>query len=157
PDPFPVASLQRFQPLDFAGGENTVDAALAWTASLVSKPFLHASYSIDPQIQIDPSIGMVVYKEGARTGFTFGRIVGLYASLDIPYKPAGISRTARFVRQLVIVGVGKKPFSQPGDSGSLVLEQATNRPVGLLFAGGNSNGTDYTFANPIVNVKNALK
>jgi hypothetical protein len=64
---------------------------------------------------------------------------------------------ARFVRQLVIVGIGG-PFSGPGDSGSLVVESATKRPVGLLFAGGTGNdGKDYTFANPIVNVANQLK
>jgi hypothetical protein len=156
PDPFQVGFLSRFQPLAFDGTENTVDAALATTAYTVAKPDLHASFSINPQMQNDPVIGMVVYKEGARTGSTYGIIVGVYGALDIGYKPDGVSKTARFVRQLVIAGIGE-PFSLPGDSGSLVLERATNRPVGLLFAGGTgSDGRDYTFANPIVNVKNAL-
>jgi hypothetical protein len=157
PDPFPVGYLLRFQTIDFAGGENTVDAALASTAFMVAKPTMHASFTLTPQLQNEPRIGMIVYKQGARTGSTYGQIVGLYGALDIPYKPAGVSSVARFVRQLVIVGLGG-PFSGPGDSGSLVVENTTRRPVGLLFAGGTaSDGKDYTFANPIVNVKNALK
>jgi hypothetical protein len=54
--------------------------------------------------------------------------------------------TARFVDQIVI---SDGTFSNPGDSGSLVVTKgnllADRRPVGLLFAGSNMN----TIANPI--------
>ena len=49
-------------------------------------------------------------------------------------------------------GVGR-PFSMPGDSGSLIVDAETKRPVGLLFAG---DGDGSTFANRIDKVVNAL-
>ena len=41
----------------------------------------------------------------------------------------------------------KKPFSKKGDSGSLVIDSATNKVVGLIFA--NNKKHTYTIANPI--------
>jgi hypothetical protein len=43
------------------------------------------------------------------------------------------------------------PFSQPGDSGSIILKQnaGDKEIVGLLFAG---NATGYTYANHILEV-----
>ena len=156
PDPVTVGYLARFKEIRFDGGENIVDAALAYTSFKAASPSLHTdAFTLAPQMQNEPFIGMLVRKEGARTGTTTGIIVGLYAALDIPYQQG---KVARFVRQLVILGVGNKPFSQPGDSGSLIIEHETKRPVGLLFAGGKAgDGREYTFANYIVNVKNELE
>lgn len=42
------------------------------------------------------------------------------------------------------------PFSEPGDSGSLILDSPGTHPVGLLFAGDDSQ----TVANPIQSVLN---
>ena len=44
------------------------------------------------------------------------------------------------------------PFSQSGDSGSLIVD-ARRRAIGLLFAG---NDVDATYANPIGTVLNSL-
>ena len=49
---------------------------------------------------------------------------------------------AHFVGQF---SIAPGPFSAPGDSGSLVVAQGTNQPVGLLFAGGDG----LTIAKPI--------
>ena len=49
---------------------------------------------------------------------------------------------ARFVGQ---ISISPGPFSAPGDSGSLVVTQGGNQPVGLLFAGGDG----LTIATPI--------
>ena len=49
---------------------------------------------------------------------------------------------AHFVNQF---SVTPGPFSDSGDSGSLIVAQGSNQPVGLLFAGGDG----LTIANPI--------
>lgn len=54
----------------------------------------------------------------------------------------GIVGTARFIGQIV---VSPGTFSSGGDSGSLVATEDGDYPVGLLFAGGDTD----TIANPI--------
>ncbi len=51
---------------------------------------------------------------------------------------------ADFEDQIAIQGVNDL-FSQGGDSGSLIVDAMTRRPVALLFAGGGNQ----TFASPI--------
>jgi hypothetical protein len=53
----------------------------------------------------------------------------------------------------MIVGLDGQPFSDSGDSGSLILDRATQRAVGLLFAGSST----HTVANHIGVVLAALK
>lgn len=65
----------------------------------------------------------------------------------------------RFDDQIEIEGAGSGPFSRGGDSGSLIVD-AGFRAVALLFAGGDSGGTNgkgLTFANPIGAVFAALR
>jgi hypothetical protein len=65
----------------------------------------------------------------------------------------------RFDDQIEIEGSGSGPFSQGGDSGSLIVN-ATRQGVALLFAGGDqggSNGQGLTYANPIATVLDRLK
>jgi len=42
---------------------------------------------------------------------------------------------ATFDNAITITGAGGAPFSNPGDSGSVILEKQSGRPVALLFAG----------------------
>jgi hypothetical protein len=44
------------------------------------------------------------------------------------------------IDQIEITGLNGKRFSAGGDSGSLIIEQRTNKAVGLLFAGNGTNG-----------------
>jgi hypothetical protein len=62
----------------------------------------------------------------------------------------------RFDDQMEIEGFGAGPFSQGGDSGSLIFSSDTRQAVGLLFAGGEEGGADVTYANPIGAVLDAL-
>jgi len=65
----------------------------------------------------------------------------------------------RFDNQIEIEGADDGPFSQGGDSGSLIVD-ADHRGVALLFAGGDeggSNGKGLTFANPIHTVLDELR
>ncbi len=49
---------------------------------------------------------------------------------------------SHFTNQILVTGAN---FIESGDSGSLLVESATARPVGLMYAGGGSTAV----ANPI--------
>jgi len=77
-----------------------------------------------------------VGKVGRTTGTTRGRVVtfeldNLLVSYDVG--------TIRFDHQIEIEGEGDRPFSQGGDSGSLIVD-ADRRAVALLFAGSDQGG-----------------
>lgn len=86
-------------------------------------------------------VGQSVAKHGRTTGLTFGTVVDISFDGKVGYN----GRTAYFEDQIGIVGVDGRPFSSPGDSGSLVVDTDRAAPVGLLFAGDGSQ----TIANPI--------
>ena len=65
----------------------------------------------------------------------------------------------RFDNQIEIECTGTKAFSDGGDSGSLIFDEG-HLGVGLLFAGGDSGGSNdkgLTYANPLKAVLDALK
>jgi len=66
----------------------------------------------------------------------------------------------RFDNQIEIEGAANEAFSAGGDSGSLIIEADTCLAIALLFAGGDtggSNGKGLTYANPIQTVLDTLK
>ena len=108
---------------------NTVDAALA-------KPVDPAMFS-DEILQIGKvsgtklaTLGMRVRKYGRTTGYTEGNVTLLNATVNISYSTMAGPKTARFTGTVVT-----EAMSQGGDSGSLIVDVAENKAVGLLFAG----------------------
>jgi hypothetical protein len=85
----------------------------------------------------EAAVGMAVRKSGRTTGLTNGSIIALDAMVTVNY---GGERNALFDQQIV-----SGPMSQPGDSGSLLVDGETQMAVGLLFAGSEQT----TFYNPI--------
>ena len=87
--------------------------------------------------------GLKVKKYGTRTGFTQGEVQAVLRSpLEVKFKTTifGIldwDMPRHFLDVIEIVSDSGKPFSLPGDSGSLLLDQY-NRAVALLFAGNKS-------------------
>ncbi|MBC8098888.1 MAG: hypothetical protein H7Y11_05560 [Armatimonadetes bacterium] len=77
-----------------------------------------------------PTLGMTVRKSGRTTELTQGIITSLNATINITYDTVNGPRTARFTGQTLAQSI-----SQGGDSGSLIVDAAQNRAVGLLFAG----------------------
>ena len=73
-------------------------------------------------------------KWGAASGKTSARLLSVRSrvTVDIP----SIRGNVEFVDQIVVEGA----FSKPGDSGSLVVEQSTGRPVGIVIAGDLRDG-----------------
>ncbi|HLT57811.1 MAG TPA: hypothetical protein VKZ69_03445 [Limnochordales bacterium] len=91
----------------------------------------------------EAEVGMRVKKSGRTSGLTQGEVMALGATLNVAL---GEGVVARFCDQVVT-----SPLAQPGDSGSLVLDEG-NRAVGLLFAG----SPQATVCNRIQNVLAAL-
>ncbi|MFP5247093.1 MAG: hypothetical protein ACLGH0_10405, partial [Thermoanaerobaculia bacterium] len=93
-----------------------------------------------------------VLKFGRSTQLTRGRITAFaLLNLDVDYPELGTRIS--FDRQIEIAPADGTPFSTPGDSGSLVVNEE-GHPIGLLFAG-NRDGS-YAYANPIADVLREL-
>jgi|SRR5690349_3976655 len=136
----PIGELAEFAPIT-TGGPVEIDAALAR---------LFDANSVLPEIaKIGPidrscmsaSIYQSVRKHGRTTLHTVGIVTDIDADIRVWYGPL---ESADFVGQLAVEGFGG-PFSASGDSGSLIVDAVTRRPVGLLFA----EGVGITFANQI--------
>jgi S1-C subfamily serine protease len=100
--------------------------------------------------------GDVVYKVGRTTGATKGRVTAFdLDNVVINYDIGNL----RFDGQIEIEGTGQGPFSDGGDSGSLIVN-ADMQAIALLFAGSDSGGRNnlgLTYANPIHRVLKDLK
>ncbi len=146
PDTDQVAALTRFVPLQ-ADTANQVDCAMAQALkpSLVSKDILFIG---PPQGVAAAAMDMIVHKFGRTTGYRAGQITSVDTDVRVNYETG----TYTFQSQIIIVGLNAQPFSDAGDSGSLILERASQNAVALLFAG----STSHTIANHIEDVLQAL-
>jgi len=150
-----VAILERWVPINFAGGVNFVDCATAWAwPDRVRRELIYLSGGHRRLFRVgssplNPQLGMLVGKSGRTTQLTQGRITAVNVSVNVNYGSAGVAQ----FRDQFAVRASSGNFSAGGDSGSLIWQWAGGlRPVGLLFAGGG--GT--TFANRITRVLTAL-
>jgi hypothetical protein len=171
------------QPGVLDGGKNPTDA-VARLGKFVALRLTRANFvdaaiaQVLPGIEIDPSTirglvgganrtlaglgadwldeGTAVFKLGRTTGATEGRVTAFdMDNVVVAYTMGNL----RFDNQVEIEGVGNAPFSDGGDSGSVIVDDAS-RAVALLFAGGDtggSNGLGLTYANPIGRVLADLK
>jgi len=140
-----IGSLHDLEPLLFGSGTNYIDAAIAASStSLLDKGTPSDGYGI-PSSTIEPNPipeSTVVQKYGRTTKLTTGIVYAINWAGPVTYD----SGTADFENQIVILST-TSPFSNSGDSGSLIVTVGGRNPVGLLFAGDDS-GT-WTIANPI--------
>jgi hypothetical protein len=149
-----VANLSKFVKLNFTGGNNVVDAAIARVISGQVSPLILQIGTVSATT-VNPSLGLAVEKSGRTTSKTTGKIGSINVTVTVSgYGPCGKgTNTAVFVKQFLI---NSKTFSAPGDSGSLIVTQpppgTKPKPVGLLFAGSPST----TVGNPINSVLTAL-
>ena len=154
-----IGTLAAFKAIDFAGGSNTIDAALATANATVlsnTTPTDDGYGTPSGQLWGDGNsdgvfdnknalLTLNVQKYGRTTKLTKGAITGINATLSICYEAVFIFciKSATFVDQIVIE---PGAFSGGGDSGSLIVTDDGNRnPVALLFAG----STAQTIANRI--------
>lgn len=151
-----VANMSQAAPLK----TSNVDAALAQIVPGQVDPggtildLAAAGQSAQPSAMTGvPTVNELVSKSGDATGLTCSAIFAVDAIIDVTYMTScngGTPFTVRFTGQVAINGGN---FSNSGDSGSLIVDSNTARPVALLYAGSSSN----TVGNPIQDVYNALK
>jgi len=144
------ATLRRVIPIQFPTAENTqpinrFDAAIANVTDgrLVATGTMLGVPNYDPTVVVPPRPGMRVIKSGRTTGVTRGVVAAVAVDgVQVNYGTHSIPRIAVYDGTIEIVGtVANQPFSLPGDSGSVILEEDTGRPVALLFAGDGVNTT----------------
>ena len=132
-----IATLAAYQTIDFNGGNNTMDAAIALTTTgNVGTATPADGYGPPSTVTTQASIGMAVQKYGRTTGLQPGTVAATNVSVDVCYLLLFefCLQEARFVGQ---ISVSPGAFSAAGDSGSLIVTQGGNQPVALLFAGGD--------------------
>jgi hypothetical protein len=122
-----VAQLSDFIRLK-ARGTNTVDSAIA---EIDSAELMHLMAKINGiglvARTIKAKVGMKVEKVGRTSGKTQGTVVSVkFRPLRMPYDEIG---EVSFGDQILVT-----KFTQPGDSGSLVVDVKSKRAVGLHFA-----------------------
>ena len=140
-----VATLAAYQTINFSGGTNTMDAAIALTSTAnVGHSDAGRRLRSAKPVTAPAAIGQAVQKYGRTTGLQQGNVAATNVSVDVCYVALidFCLQEARFAGQF---SISPGPFSAPGDSGSLVVTQGANQPVGLLFAGGDG----LTIATPI--------
>lgn len=127
-------------------GPSNVDAAIAQLkpGGMVTSGEIE-DIGVPSSVVANPSVGLSVAKSGRTTGFTTGTISSINTTVSVQYQ-AGCGQGKKFVvsytNQVVI---NSSTFSAGGDSGSLIVTNATHQPVALLFAGSSTS----TIANPI--------
>jgi hypothetical protein len=142
-----IGDLSAFVPLNFSGGNNVVDAAIASVLDpdVLSSTPLDEGYGQPSSTTVTAFVGMGVQKYGRTTEHTQGTVDAINGTFNVCYEPLGpfCLTVGRFVNQIVIT---PGTFSAGGDSGSgIVTDDANLNPVALLFAGSES----FTLANPI--------
>lgn len=124
-----VAALKRFHPLDFDGG-NLIDAATATMLTDASPTEIYGLGGYRTQ-SLEADDGMLVRKVGRTSGMTRGLVRDAHASIKLRYRRGVL----RLREQLLVHPRDAQAFSERGDSGSLVIEEASSCPVGLLCGG----------------------
>ena len=142
-----VARLTGFKKFVMGDGyRNRVDCAIAKpTAERLADLMAEIKGLGLPTGTIKPVRGMKVMKVGRTTGKTTGEIQDVHFRFTLDYE--GDIGEVGFVDQVLCTR-----YTDGGDSGSLVIDKATGRAVGLHFAGANGGSV----FNPIEEVLKAL-
>jgi len=142
-----VAALEDYVQLD-SNRANVADAAVALIDDDVAfKPAFPRLGAITGLADLEAAEHVV--KVGRTTGFTHGHITAIEVDQVAVRYAAGL---LRFDGQIEISGVDGHPFSQGGDSGSLIIDSDSKSALALLFAGSDQGGPDgvgVTYANPL--------
>jgi len=143
-----VATLAKFITID-PTAHNLVDCAIAkiLDRTQASATFLPNVGKLRAAAAVPAAIGMNVEKVGRTSGFTQGSVFDVTATVKVNYTMG----TVIFDDQ-VLVNSSAGSFSAAGDSGSLIVDSASQQGTALLFAG----SATMTIGNKLQNVLNAL-
>jgi hypothetical protein len=154
-----VGGLGRFVQLHTGSTANRIDAALATVDDGVETRIgeLHRSSAPVAGVAGDDVEIDVVEKWGRTTGHTRGKVTAFELDNVVVGYDLG---NLRFDGQIEIEAAGRRPFSDGGDSGSLIVTASDHLAVALLFAGSQTGGRGnlgLTYANPIAAVLSSLR
>lgn len=156
-DPFTIGAhvialpMHHGTPTNVNLAENT-DAAVFAIRDSEAVSSSQGGYYDTPTKTVEPLGGMLVEKVGRTTGYTTGRIIGVSpnpVAVGYQLSAVGGNATVYFNDLVMAIGENGAPFSQPGDSGSLVVGQddkGESVAVGLVIAG---TSTGYSLILPI--------
>ncbi len=149
-----IAFLEPYQSIDFSldrSNPNRIDAAIAKVEQQVLPEIICIGipYSTPLSCYTPFLPGQPVQKYGQTTRRTTGVVQAIDVAVQMTYDVENQQCTAFFDGQIVIVGDNALPFSEPGDSGSLIVDSEWQKPIGLLFGGSNNGEQKVTYANPI--------
>ncbi len=133
-----IAHLKRSIKLHHTGPDNLVDAAIAEMINPADADLkIHdVGYVYG---SVDAYIYQEVWKFGARTGLSRGTVLATDAVIEVGYGP----NVSYVLHDCIISDI----YSGPGDSGSAVVDFASDADVGELFAGGNGITIISKFSN----------
>lgn len=106
-----------------------------------------------------PQLGMMVWKSGRTTERTEGFIDGIKMTTPINYGAAGVRAIQEVVRIVPRPGAGNVEISMGGDSGSIWVDEASGKAIGLHFAGEVGSAPEHALANelqPVLDTLNVL-
>ncbi len=136
----PLAILTDFEPLKADGAVNAFDAAIARLNQKTDVKAEIPLIGIPQSSPMEPMLYQTVRKYGAGTGDTIGVVTDIDARVTLELGAGSYL----FDNVVQVLGAGG-PFSTGGDSGALVVDAITNRPIGLIIGGDG----DRTFVSPI--------
>lgn len=105
------------------------------------------------------TVGQLLAKSGRTTGLTCAAVETIDTTMDINVGyskgcATGTSFTVNYTDGIIVGNMSNgQNFIGDGDSGSLAVDEATARPVALMFAGSDTDAV----GNPVGDVLNALK
>lgn len=141
----PIALLTDFESLQADGAANAYDAAIA---RVINKADIHPQLprigAVTTEV-MEPVLYQSVRKYGAATLHTVGVVTDV--SADTSFRFDGENYFFQDVVQ--VTGCGGD-FSEGGDSGALVVDALSNRPVALLIGGAGTR----SFASPLGRILN---
>jgi len=106
----------------------------------------------------NPTVNMTVAKSGRTTGLTCANISAVNMTVEVSYF-TNCEETTPYLTKVYTnqIAIEANQFSDAGDSGSLVVDASDAEPVGLFFAGGETNtGVGEGIANPVSAVLSEL-
>lgn len=141
------------QPQDHHKYEELQDDLLQ-IEGVVAESEFHAPQDLD----VNNVKTLLAVKNGRSTGTTFGRVNGL-KSITRHYKDYGIQQVSE---EYVVLGydtstLKNNKFSDPGDSGAIVVGR-DGRIIGMITGGGGpTDSTDMTYITPYFWLEQRIK
>lgn len=149
-DPFTIGYHSRALPMvsgvpDNVDVSNNCDAALIKISAPNTVTSRQGGSYDTPNSVIAIQPGQQVEKVGRTTGHTTGTVIGqISGPFPVNYQIPSVGNQISYFSPVFVIQGGADPFSQPGDSGSLVVANiaGVQHAVGLVFAG-DSQGQSY--------------